>query len=79
MSDVVVYYCLVKQFDSAHHTGEYEKVYNNVVTYLPNLPRELQISLLKYLQKNIKPHSRNEWLKNLLTFSKSYKLSVVGQ
>ena len=79
MSDVVVYYYLVKQFDTAHRTGEYEKAYNDITTYLYDLPENLQIFLIKYIRKNIKPFSRNKWLRELRKFSKSYKLSMVNR
>lgn len=79
MSDVVVYYYLVKQFDNAHRTGEYEKAYNDITAYLPDLPDDLQFFLIEYIRKNIKPFSRNKWLRQLLKFSKSYKLLLANR
>ena len=73
MTDTIIYFYLIKQIDFIPFTKDYEKLYNDVISYVPLLDEELQKFVINYIRKNIKHYYMSKWLRKLKTFCKQTK------
>ena len=62
IDDIVIYYYIVKTADYVKVTEDYEKLYNDVVKHIPQLPKESQHYLYEYVKQNLSGCD-NHWTK----------------
>ena len=69
IDDTVVYYYIVKSVDYIKVTEQYKTLYNDVINHIPQLPKESQQYLYKYIEQNLSGCD-NHWAKLILEYIK---------